>query len=498
VSAVPVTSSPLTMRIIPCMLAGAVAVAQAQDLLTVLAGIKEARDFFNRINNDPILKPILEGVKNATILAPLNTALVAKAKGGNGGSQGTPADILARAQVVYHILDGIYPQNALTKKPIFIPTYVRGQGGDGSSGGSGGGGVSPSNSTGGAGAGAGSAGGEETSGGASDAGLDESFLPGRPVPANISHPQLEGAQVVKGDKDGKTCRFTGGLNQIAKVVRGDIKFDGGVIHLVDHVLPTPQTVTDTLRAANLTQLLGAIQQTGLHDLFDRLPNVTIFAPRNESFNKIASVINSMVAQQRTVRGTVKQLDTDLANIVRYGVGQGVYYSTLLNNLTIPSLLGDGQGILSTLLNGNGFINSAKAVSTDLLVNNGVIHVIDNVLNPDNVTGPSNDKHGTPMFANASSGHANLSDGANNKPIPLPVATPITPEGSPTPTPTPSPIPTPTPAGGGAGSTTTKTSSQGSATSTDTGPFQTNAAAGLKDGAATAAAMVGAGAMLFGL
>ncbi|KAI5289703.1 hypothetical protein KEM54_003394 [Ascosphaera aggregata] len=344
--------------------------AAAQDLMTVLAGIKEARDFFNRINNDPILKPVFETVRNVTIIAPVNAALnavkgqevvIRKDKGGKNGQSSPPPgqtkDVLARTQVVYHILDGIYPQSALTKNPKFIPTKVVSQGGGGA------------NAT-------------------SDQpieGQDQSFIQNHTVPENVTWAKVEGPQVVKADKDGKTARFTGGLNQVAKVTKGDIKFDGGVIHVVDKVLPTPQTVTDTLRAANLTQLLGAIKQTGLQDLFDYLPNITLFAPRNESFNKIANIVNNLANQQKQVKGTVKQMDTDLANLLRYTVGRGVYYSNYLNNFTIPSLINDGQGILSNLLNGTGFINSAKAVSTDLLVNNGVIHVIDNVLNPDNVT-----------------------------------------------------------------------------------------------------------------
>ncbi|KAI5306946.1 hypothetical protein KEM56_006257 [Ascosphaera pollenicola] len=396
--------------------------AVAQDLLTALSGIKETRDFFNRINNDPILKPIFETVKNVTVVAPLDAALRAikgsevvihkdKGKGGKGdkdksGQQSQPPDQLARSQVIYHILDGIYPQSAINNIPQFIPTKV----------------VSQSRSA----------------AGNATGGQEQSFLRNQTVPSNVTFANVEGSQVVKADKAGKSVRFTGGLNVAGKVTKGDIRFDGGVIHVIDHALPSPQTVTDTLRAANLTQLLGAIHQTGLQDLFDFLPNITVFAPRNESFNKISNVVNNMSIQQSKVKGTIKQIDTDLANILRYTIGRGVYYSTHLNNLTIPSLVSDGQELLTSLTKGNGFINNAKAVSTDLLTNNGVIHVIDNVLNPQNVTVPAsgNAKSGSVMFANASNGHANLAQnvGSNNKPIPLPAATPITPVPRPAATP----------------------------------------------------------------
>lgn len=188
--------------------------AVAQDLLTVLSGVKETRDFFNRINNDPILKPIFETVKNVTIVAPLDAALNAiknsevvihKDKGGKGGNSGTqsqPPDQLARSQVIYHILDGIWPQSAINNIPQFIPTKVISSEG----------GAAAGNATG---------------------GQDQSFLRNQTVPANITFGHVEGGQVVKADKAGKSIRFTGGLNVAGKVTKGVSIFRSPVQGSVD-------------------------------------------------------------------------------------------------------------------------------------------------------------------------------------------------------------------------------------------------------------------------
>lgn len=41
----------------------------------------------------------------------------------------------------------------------------------------------------------------------------------------------------------------------------------------------------------------------------------------------------------------------------------------------------GMNLTITINNGSVFVNSAKVVTPDVLVSNGVVHVIDNVLNP---------------------------------------------------------------------------------------------------------------------
>ena len=62
-------------------------------------------------------------------------------------------------------------------------------------------------------------------------------------------------------------------------------------------------------------------------------------------------------------------------------GTVAYSSTLMNGSSVPSLL--GPNLMITISDGDVFVNSAKVLIPDVLVANGVVHVIDNVLNPNN-------------------------------------------------------------------------------------------------------------------
>lgn len=59
----------------------------------------------------------------------------------------------------------------------------------------------------------------------------------------------------------------------------------------------------------------------------------------------------------------------------------VAYSTDLSNTSLPTLQGSSLDI-SIDANGAVFVDGARVINTDILIANGVIHVIDAVLNPE--------------------------------------------------------------------------------------------------------------------
>jgi uncharacterized surface protein with fasciclin (FAS1) repeats len=127
-------------------------------------------------------------------------------------------------------------------------------------------------------------------------------------------------------------------------------------------------VSDTLIAGNFTALAGAATELDLVGTLNELTEVTIFVPNNEAFQKIAATTSNL-------------LPADLIGILQYHVIHGIVgYSTVLSNTSIPSL--NGQDLQITVTDdGAVFVNSARVVNADLLVENGVLHVIDEVLNP---------------------------------------------------------------------------------------------------------------------
>jgi uncharacterized surface protein with fasciclin (FAS1) repeats len=205
-----------------------------------------------------------------------------------------------------------------------------------------------------------------------------------------NYSNVTGGQRVEIVKSGNDVNVISGLKNISKVTKADQNFTGGVVHVIDSVLTLPQNASSTAIALNLTALAGALAQARLVDAVDTTRDVTIFAPNNEAFQRIGSALPNLTTDQ-------------LAGILRYHVVNGtVAYSSTLSNTTVRALNGGELNI--RVQNGSVFVNSAKVVVADVLVANGVVHVIDNVLNPNNTSAMPDSAQQTQSaaFAGASS------------------------------------------------------------------------------------------------
>lgn len=190
---------------------------------------------------------------------------------------------------------------------------------------------------------------------------------------NTMYTNVTGGQVVEGvAKDGGVSIFSGGRAE-SKVSTADVTFDGGVVHVIDTVLTIPMSIAETAAAANLTQLTGALTKANLVDTVTGLEDVTVFAPTNEAFEKIASVAAGLTVEE-------------LTDILTYHVVAGtVGYSTELMDGSIPTV--NGASVTIDVSDSGVKVNEANVAVADVLVANGVVHVIDSVLMPkaDNAT-----------------------------------------------------------------------------------------------------------------
>ncbi|KAL8887832.1 MAG: hypothetical protein Q9192_006268 [Flavoplaca navasiana] len=208
---------------------------------------------------------------------------------------------------------------------------------------------------------------------------------------NTDYANVTGGQVVQAVMQGENVVFYSGLLNNSTVTEADQEFTGGVVHIIDRVLTVPRNVSSTATSAGLSAIVGALSQAELVDTVQSLSDVTIFAPNNSAFNAIGSAISNLTMEQ-------------LTSILTYHVVNGtVAYSSMLeNDMTVPSLAG---GELRISVEGTDiFVNSAKVLIPNVLVANGVIHVIDNVLNPNNTeTEPDTEAEvQTPAFEGATS------------------------------------------------------------------------------------------------
>ncbi|GAB4014741.1 fasciclin domain-containing protein [Spirosoma koreense] len=174
----------------------------------------------------------------------------------------------------------------------------------------------------------------------------------------------------------------------AKLIQADLTEANGYIHKINRVL-TPSTgnlLASIQQNTNLTYLSAALKRIGSSNptLLATLNNsastnpVTIFAPNDDAF-KADSRYNSLSA--------IESADVQtLANTLLYHVTSGVLFSSQFQTGTITSLLNGNKftvtvGSNQTTLKGNRNQTTATVKQADIPTTNGVIHIIDKVLQP---------------------------------------------------------------------------------------------------------------------
>jgi len=279
---------------------------------------------------NPSLVQALSGAQNITILAPSNRAFSAIPNETLTGLLGNSGLIAAILQ--YHVLNGTYRADQVTNTSTFIPTLLT-----------------------------------------------------NPLFTNVT-----GGQRVNAVRRNGNVTFFSGLLDNSTVSQANVNFTGGVIHVIDRLLTLPVTAAETLSAANLTSLRGAVVAQNLTNAVNNSPNLTIFAPNNAAFQAIGSGLANLTSEQIT-------------DVLTYHVINGTLgYSSGLKNGTVLKAA-NGKDLTITINDGRVFVNSARVVVPDVLIANGVVHVIDAVLNPTNATiaNPSA-MSGSPAYSGASS------------------------------------------------------------------------------------------------
>ncbi len=120
-------------------------------------------------------------------------------------------------------------------------------------------------------------------------------------------------------------------------------------------------------------LVAALQKANLVGALQGEGPFTVFAPTNEAFEKLLTALNI------TASDLMNQ--PDLAKVLLYHVVSGKVMSTdLSNGLSAPSL--NGENLMFDLSSGVK-VNQSNVTAADLEAGNGVVHVIDTVLVPQN-------------------------------------------------------------------------------------------------------------------
>ena len=155
------------------------------------------------------------------------------------------------------------------------------------------------------------------------------------------------------------------------VTATDILADNGRVHIIDAVVLPLETVVDVAINNGFSSLAAAVIEAKLLPaLTNPLDNFTVFAPTNQAFDELA------VALGTDINGLLA--NPLLTDILLYHTVSGTVLSTDLSNGQVTTLQGDD---ITVDLSMGVMINDAEVTSADILSDNGVVHVIDQVLLP---------------------------------------------------------------------------------------------------------------------
>jgi uncharacterized surface protein with fasciclin (FAS1) repeats len=134
-------------------------------------------------------------------------------------------------------------------------------------------------------------------------------------------------------------------------------------------------IVDTAVAAgSFETLVTAVKAAGLVDTLKSKGPFTVFAPNDDAFAKLP---------EGTVEGLLKDVPK-LTEILKYHVVNGaVPAADVVVHKNITTLQGQDVKVDAAKwhLHKNPKINDANVLKTDIMTDNGVIHVIDKVLLP---------------------------------------------------------------------------------------------------------------------
>ena len=129
-----------------------------------------------------------------------------------------------------------------------------------------------------------------------------------------------------------------------------------------------------LETNSLSTLVTAVKAADLVDTLDGKGSFTVFAPNNDAFAKVP---------ENTLANLLKRDNSaQLKSVLLRHVLPTIYLSEAISDGTKEFQTVGGEKIKITKSNDGVTIESsagkAKVISTDVMANNGVVHVVDNV------------------------------------------------------------------------------------------------------------------------
>ncbi|CZT52150.1 uncharacterized protein RSE6_13412 [Rhynchosporium secalis] len=216
--------------------------------------------------------------------------------------------------------------------------------------------------------------------------------------ANPGYSNVTGGQVLEltADEGGNAQVVSG--NKTTSNVADELLCSGGIVHIIDKVLSIPDPAVLQISAAKMEYFVSILSTAGYlntekADYVDgimRLPDVTYFIP-----NSAAALADATL---KAGNSTAEELKA----VFQYHVVPGFlgYSNVLKDGMSLQTQ--EGKNLTVTMQDGEIFVNSAKVVASDYVVANGVVHVIDSLLDRFNNSPPPKANKNSDLITSSSS------------------------------------------------------------------------------------------------
>jgi transforming growth factor-beta-induced protein len=185
----------------------------------------------------------------------------------------------------------------------------------------------------------------------------------------LSSAETVGGMPLKISVDGDKVMING-----AQVLITDVQADNGVIHVIDSVLLPPGDIVEVAVAdGRFTTLATALTEAGLVETLQGEGPFTVFAPTDDAFAKLPE-------------GTIEALLADipaLSDILLFHVAPESYMASEVVEMPVIQTA-QGGSLIVQVMDSKVMINGAEVIITDIYASNGIIHVIDTVMLPQDI------------------------------------------------------------------------------------------------------------------
>jgi len=205
----------------------------------------------------------------------------------------------------------------------------------------------------------------------------ENMLLHHVISTEISSSEITTGQIAT-TLNGEDVKFKINMNKKllvdkVKIINADTKADNGIVHTLQGVLlPSwvDESIVDVLGGnSDLSGINGFITQANLVETLSGKGPFTVFAPTNSVIEKNLTSLSSIGAE-----------DSALIALLNYHIVPGLYpASSITDGLSLPTAM--GENLMFNLVGETATVNGNKISSSNVLANNGIIHLIDGVLLP---------------------------------------------------------------------------------------------------------------------